>query len=140
MKEVLSDGRAEGRLGIAFARVKVGGGRLYSSAARLLSPDDASWPATLTLAEAAILLGVSKATVSRWCRTGRLPATRKRWRWLVPREDLKRFAAAYFEVPEATGTEEGGLELALPTRAEMPPVAHGGDGLDEAGEVVDSPR
>ncbi|HIE39259.1 MAG TPA: helix-turn-helix domain-containing protein [Anaerolineales bacterium] len=140
MKEVLSDGRAEGRLGIAFARVKVGGGQLYGSTARLLGPDDAGWPVMLTLAEAATLLGVSKATVGRWCRTGRLPATRKRWRWLIPREDLKRFAAAYFEVPEAAGAEEGGLELALPTRAEMPPVAHSEDGLDEAGEVVDSPR
>ncbi|HID89654.1 MAG TPA: helix-turn-helix domain-containing protein [Anaerolineales bacterium] len=45
---------------------------------------------TLTVGEAAMVLGVRPAVVRRWCRTGRLQAEYVRWRWVVRREDLER--------------------------------------------------
>jgi excisionase family DNA binding protein len=49
----------------------------------------------LTTAEAAIILGVSRGTVSRWCREGKLPASRPGERALyIDSEDLARFSEA----------------------------------------------
>lgn len=45
---------------------------------------------TLTVGEAARVLGVRPAVVRRWCRTGRLQAEHVRWRWVIRREDLER--------------------------------------------------
>ncbi len=49
----------------------------------------------LSLDEAAARLGVGNDTARRWCEQGRLPATKKRLRWVIDREELDRFIALY---------------------------------------------
>ncbi len=49
---------------------------------------------TLSVGEAAEVLGVRPAVVRRWCRTGRLRAERIRRRWVIRREDLEQMTPA----------------------------------------------
>lgn len=46
--------------------------------------------AFLSTAEAAQHLGVSEATVRRWCETGRLKASKRWFRWQIRKEDLQK--------------------------------------------------
>ncbi len=87
-------------LEIIFNRVKVNRLLLYPAPGELEEEQRADGRVVLTTAEAAELLGVRSATVRRWCRMGKLPAERVRWRWLIRREDLDRFSAAILEVEE----------------------------------------
>ncbi|HHH41349.1 MAG TPA: helix-turn-helix domain-containing protein, partial [Chloroflexi bacterium] len=87
-------------LEIIFNRVKVNRLLLYPAPGDLEEEQRADGRVVLTTAEAAELLGVRSATVRRWCRMGKLPAERVRWRWLIRREDLDRFSAAILEVEE----------------------------------------
>jgi succinoglycan biosynthesis transport protein ExoP len=45
-------------------------------------------PDLISLAEAAMMLGVQRGTVKRWCQEGRLPAVKKGLRWWVKRGEL----------------------------------------------------
>jgi excisionase family DNA binding protein len=47
-------------------------------------------PLAVSVAEAARLLSVSKRTISRWIRSGRIPAIRLSRRVLVPLDSLKK--------------------------------------------------
>ncbi|HEY75249.1 MAG TPA: helix-turn-helix domain-containing protein [Thermoflexia bacterium] len=66
---------------------------------------------TLSVGEAAKVLGVRPAVVRRWCRTGRLQAERVRWRWIIRREDLERLMppAEVAEIEKAPQTEPAPL-------------------------------
>jgi capsular exopolysaccharide synthesis family protein len=57
--------------------------------------------------DVAQFLGVSEATASRWCQSGRLPAVKSGRHWRVKRQDLNRFAQANSDDPESSQ----GLEL-----------------------------
>jgi len=46
-------------------------------------------PDLISLSEAAMMLGVHRDTVKRWCQLGRLPAVRKGLRWWVKRDKLQ---------------------------------------------------
>jgi capsular exopolysaccharide synthesis family protein len=50
---------------------------------------------TLSLAEAADQLGVSRSIARRWCEEGRLPAVKQGRRWQIRLEDLNRFITTY---------------------------------------------
>ncbi len=50
---------------------------------------------TLTLAEAAVHLGVKEETVRRWCETGRIPGIKTGNRWKVRLEDLDEYITFY---------------------------------------------
>lgn len=60
---------------------------------------------TLTLDEAAELLGVHYMTAYKYVRTGRLPATRVERRWMVRRADVEALLAGTAPEPPATTTE-----------------------------------
>ncbi len=49
----------------------------------------------LSSVDVAEYLGVTEATASRWCETGRIPATKIGRQWWVRPEDLRRFAMDY---------------------------------------------
>jgi len=85
-------------LGCAVNRVKSDGHYYYYNTSQ---DDSQRWwnrwllkqadPDTFTLGQAANLLGVSRAQARRWCKSGRLPATRK-WLlgWQVEADQLER--------------------------------------------------
>lgn len=54
-------------------------------------PDGQVW---LSIAETAVLIGVSRSRVSQWVHAGRLPATRRRRLWWVRRQDAEVMANA----------------------------------------------
>ena len=47
----------------------------------------------LTTIEAAARLSVSLSQMQRWCRTGRLPATKRGGNWWIAMTDLEAFQA-----------------------------------------------
>jgi len=55
---------------------------------------------SLTVEEVAHILGVSRATVRRWCRVGRLPAERSLLRWRIRPEDVRRMVAGTSEMEQ----------------------------------------
>lgn len=131
LRDNLANGSAKERLGIALNRVKVGKGGGYRSAARSLSLEDPVALPVLGVAEAALLLGVSQGTVERWCEAGRLPARREGRRWLIPREELEHFVAAY-SGPTGAGREGG--EIGLPLADDLLVVAGGQERSPGTGE------
>ncbi len=64
----------------------------------------------LSMSDVAQFLGVSEATASRWCQSGRLPAVKSGRRWRVKRQDLNRFAQANSDSSESSQA----LELSKP--------------------------
>jgi non-specific protein-tyrosine kinase len=52
----------------------------------------------LTLGEAAARLGISKDQARRWCKSGRLPAVKKRLRWWVDPAEVKRMLEDTWEI------------------------------------------
>jgi succinoglycan biosynthesis transport protein ExoP len=107
-------------LGVAFNRVKVNGpstgyygygvkhrrlGRFLSRLSTrlpLASKKDAvgDGQTTLYLAEMADYLGVSQATARRWCKSGRLPASKSWFRWHIQAKDLQRAAGRMVRIDE----------------------------------------
>ena len=90
-------------LGLAVNRAKLDGSyRDYSSNREDREPrrrrgdGDEAW---LTLGEAAARLGISKDQARRWCKSGRLPATRKwlLW-WRVESDRLERMLEDTWEI------------------------------------------
>jgi len=55
---------------------------------------------SLTVEEVAHILGVSRATVRRWCRVGRLPAERSLLRWRIRPEDVRPMVAGTSEMEQ----------------------------------------
>ncbi len=97
-------------LGLAMNRARLNGSYHYYSAER--EGEKAGWKwwervrgrgrdgdSWLTLGEAAARLGISKAQARRWCKSGRLPATRKwlLW-WRVDPAELERMLADTWEI------------------------------------------
>jgi capsular exopolysaccharide synthesis family protein len=93
-------------LGVAFNRVKVDSDRYCSRSrgmrhrrsgrgfgarlrARLPLRSAKDGQAIFNQAEMADYLGVSRATVRRWCKSGRLPAFKSWLRWRIKEEDLQ---------------------------------------------------
>ncbi len=90
-------------LGFAVNRARLNGSHYYYSSDRMDEEpqreggnDDG---ALLTLSEAARRLGISKDQARRWCKSGRLPATRKwlLW-WRVDPDELKRMLEDTWEI------------------------------------------
>ncbi|MFY0805765.1 helix-turn-helix domain-containing protein [Peribacillus frigoritolerans] len=50
----------------------------------------------ITLPEAAEILGVSKATVTYWARTGHFKAKREKDRWVIDKNSLQEFKDSQF--------------------------------------------
>lgn len=93
-RERLLAHRGVNLLGLALNRVELGGSQYaYGSDRRRREPrrrkgdGDKSW---LPLGEAAKQLGVSKTLARQWCKSGRLPATRKALWWRVDRDGFER--------------------------------------------------
>ncbi|MDM8528602.1 excisionase family DNA-binding protein [Anaerolineales bacterium HSG24] len=97
-------------LGLVFNRVKLPYGQEYHSIQAVQSEQFERsfmgwkfWPSkkrqktqsTLTLAEAAIHLGVKEETVRRWCETGRIQGIKTGSRWKVRLEDLEEYITFY---------------------------------------------
>ncbi|HHS96944.1 MAG TPA: helix-turn-helix domain-containing protein [Chloroflexi bacterium] len=76
---------------LAFNRVPRGQLRLHPTPEWTVEQAPLTERPTLTVGEAAQVLGVRPAVVRRWCRTGRLKAERVHWRWIIRREDLEKF-------------------------------------------------
>ena len=60
----------------------------------------------LSLPDMAAYLGVSRATVRRWCKSGRLPAKRRWWGWSIPEGQLVHFAGTQTQSPDTSQAEE----------------------------------
>jgi len=69
-------------------------------------PSEDGW---LSLGEAADRLGISRSKARKWCRTGRLPATRSKLWWRVRLEDVERLGRAALR-SEASGAGAPGGE------------------------------
>lgn len=63
-------------------------------------------PEMLTVDEIAEYLRVSRATICRWCGTGRLPAFKIGKSWRVQKRDLERYI-----------DQQRGAEMATPSHA-----------------------
>jgi succinoglycan biosynthesis transport protein ExoP len=91
-------------LGLTVNRVKLNGKSSYhnpdrgSKKARKKKKKKNGDSARLTLSDAAERLGISKAIARRWCKTGRLPATRKGLWWQVDQDGLKRIIEDTLEI------------------------------------------
>ena len=90
-------------LGLAVNRTKLDGAYGYSPSMETESRpkkkrDDGAW---LTLGETAARLGISKDQSRRWCKSGRLPATRKwlLW-WRVDPSGLERMLEDTWEIKD----------------------------------------
>lgn len=53
----------------------------------------------MTIQEVAERLNVSRRTVNNWINSGRLPATRTGYQWLIERQDFEAFEARYEPSP-----------------------------------------
>ena len=84
--------------GIAFNRVRDGYMSRYPARDHLTWESEIGEREGLSEAEAAKMLGVSTATVRRWCKTGRLKAERMRWRWIIEPAELQRFSATVLDM------------------------------------------
>lgn len=96
-------------LGLVFNRVTLPYGQEYYAGQQLQTQQSGDsfwaklWPrrrqqrsqSTLSLAEAAIHLGVKEETVRRWCETGRIPGIKTGSRWKVRMEDLDEYITFY---------------------------------------------
>ncbi len=89
--------RAEGIFGVVVNDVRLRG-RSYTyytayrreSRRRFFKPvTTAEGKTVIGVAEMAEMLGVSRSTVRRWCRDGRLPAFRRRMRWWCGEEEFR---------------------------------------------------
>ena len=49
----------------------------------------------VSVVEVATVLGVHWETVKRLCREGRIPAEKVHNKWLIHKDDLRKFAATY---------------------------------------------
>lgn len=65
----------------------------------------------LTVDEIAEYLRVSRATICRWCGTGRLPAFKIGKSWRVQKRDLERYI-----------DQQRGVEIATPSHTATPEV------------------
>lgn len=89
-------------LGLVVNRAKLNGSYAYYSSDLEAEPrrkserEDGAW---LTLGEAAARLGIGKDQVRRWCKSGRLPATKKwlLW-WRVDPDGLERMLEDTWEI------------------------------------------
>jgi len=93
--------RGSALLGVAVNRTKLNGTYGYSpdletESKREHEKSDGAW---LTLGETAARLGISKSQAQRWCKSGRLPATRKwlLW-WRVDPGGLERMLEDTWEI------------------------------------------
>ena len=68
-------------------------------------------PEMLTVDEIAEYLRVSRATICRWCGTGRLPAFKIGKSWRVQKRDLERYI-----------DQQRGVEIATPSHTATPEV------------------
>jgi capsular exopolysaccharide synthesis family protein len=96
-------------LGLVFNRVKLPYGQEYQSGQTVYgqqfeesflgrfwsSKRRQKTQSTLSLAEAAIHLGVKEETVRRWCEAGRIPGIKTGSRWKVRLEDLEEYITFY---------------------------------------------
>jgi capsular exopolysaccharide synthesis family protein len=88
-------------LGLTVNRAKLDGhydyvyssGREDGGSKRKKRRGDGAW---LTLSEAADRLGISKAMARRWCKSGRLPASKSWLRWRIKDEDLQTVIEAVY--------------------------------------------
>ncbi len=94
--------QATNLLGLAVNRAKLNGSYVYDSERgsgeprRKKEDEDGAW---LTLGYTAARLGISKNQVRRWCKSGRLPATKKwlLW-WRVDPDGLERMLEDTWEL------------------------------------------
>ena len=93
-------------LGLAVNRTKLNGAYGYSPNLETESKreNERNYGAWLTLGETAARLGISKNQAQRWCKSGRLPATRKwlLW-WRVDPSGLERMLEDTWEIREHRG-------------------------------------
>lgn len=94
-------------LGLIFNRVKLPYSQDYAGQAMPTQQFEKSFlgglwsgkrqrsKSTLTLAEAAVHLGVKKETVRRWCEMGRIPGIKTGRRWKIRLEDVEEYITFY---------------------------------------------
>jgi len=89
-------------LGLVVNRARLKGGYYHPSSGpksgeprRRQGHDSETW---LTPGEAAEYLGVTRAVVCRWCKSGRLPAVKKGLRWRVDRDTLEHMIKDMLEI------------------------------------------
>jgi capsular exopolysaccharide synthesis family protein len=86
-------------LGLTVNRAELDGSYYYTSGREGQEPrrrkgdGDRSW---LTLSEAAEHLGISKSMARRWCKSGRLPASKSWFQWRIKEEDLQTAVEAVY--------------------------------------------
>jgi succinoglycan biosynthesis transport protein ExoP len=89
-------------LGLAVNRAKLDGSYRYYSPdqqdTETVQENGDSDDAMLTLGEAAKRLGISKDQARRWCKSGRLPAVKRRLRWWVDPVEIKRMLEDTWEI------------------------------------------
>jgi capsular exopolysaccharide synthesis family protein len=86
-------------LGLTVNAAKLDGSTYYRSGRESEEPrrrkgdGDRAW---LALSEAAEHLGISKSMARRWCKSGRLPASKSWFRWRIKEEDLQTAVEAVY--------------------------------------------
>ncbi len=113
--------RAEGIFGVVVNDVRLRG-RAYAYCLPYRQPKrhiffkpvlTSEGKGVIGVAEMAEALGVSRSTVRRWCREGRLPAFRKRMRWWCGEETFQRLLQRWRE--EGYHAMEGASASARPS-------------------------